>query len=162
MTLPNDESGRVRVLSAASVRHLKIPYLFLAGLSERSFPAAESDDGVYSQAERQRLIEAGLPLPSRGDRQSEEMLLFYEAINAATRRLWLSYPAVDEKGEPLDCQSLCEGGRAGLRRDGHCATGRIDSESRFRMPPMCARWTPFASAPRPTRWTASPICLPAS
>jgi ATP-dependent helicase/nuclease subunit B len=29
------------------------------------------------------------------------MLLFYEAINAATRRLWLSYPAVNEKGEPL-------------------------------------------------------------
>ncbi len=101
LRLPSDESGRVRVLSAASVRHLKLPYLFLAGLSERSFPAADSDDGVYSHAERQRLIEAGLPLPSRGERQSEEMLLFYEAINAATRRLWLSYPAVDQKGEPL-------------------------------------------------------------
>ena len=97
----HDEAGRVRVLSAASARHLKVPYLFLAGLSERSFPAADGDSGVYNQAERQHLIEAGLPFPSRGDRQSEEMLLFYETINAATQRLWLSYPAVDEKGEPL-------------------------------------------------------------
>jgi len=101
MGVANEEPGRVRVLSAASVRHLKIPYLFLAGLSEKSFPAAERDDGVYSQAERQRLIDAGLPLPSHSDRQTEEMLLFYEAVTAATRRLWLSYPAVDDAGEPL-------------------------------------------------------------
>jgi ATP-dependent helicase/nuclease subunit B len=98
----DEESGRVRVLSASSVRHLKTPYLFLAGLSEKSFPAADGDDGVYRQAERQRLIEDGLPLPTRGDRQSQEMLLFYEAVNAATRRLWLSYPAVDDSGEPLN------------------------------------------------------------
>jgi ATP-dependent helicase/nuclease subunit B len=97
----NEEFGRVRVLSAASARHLKVPYIFLAGLSEKSFPAADSDEGIYSQAERQRLIEAGLPLSSRSERQSEEMLLFYEAINAAMNRLWLSYPSVDESGEPL-------------------------------------------------------------
>ena len=83
------------------MRHVKGPTCFLAGLSEKSFPAADGDDGIYSHAERQRLIEAGLPLPSRSDRQSEEMLLFYEVINAATTRLWLSYPSVDESGEPL-------------------------------------------------------------
>jgi ATP-dependent helicase/nuclease subunit B len=98
---PSEEFGRVRVLSAASARHLKAPFVLLSGLSEKSFPAADGDEGVYSHAERQRLIESGLPLPSRSDRQSEEMLLFYEAINAATRRLWLSYPSVDESGEPL-------------------------------------------------------------
>ena len=97
----NEEFGRVRVLSAASARHVKSPYLFLAGLSEKSFPAADGDDGMYSHADRQRLIEAGLPLPSRSDRQAEEMLLFYEVINSATTRLWLSYPSVDESGEPL-------------------------------------------------------------
>ena len=78
----NEEPGRVRVLSAASARHLRIPYLFLAGLSEKSFPAADREDGVYSEAEHQRLIEAGLPLPSRSDRQTDEMLLFYETITA--------------------------------------------------------------------------------
>ena len=89
------------MLSAASARHLRIPYLFLAGLSEKSFPAADRADGVYSEAENQRFIEAGLPLPSRSDRQTDEMLLFYETITAATRRLYLSYPAIDDSGEPL-------------------------------------------------------------
>ncbi len=98
---PNEESGRVRVLSAASARHLRIPYLFLAGLSEKSFPAADSDARLYSEAEHRHLIAAGLPLPSRSDRQTDEMLLFYETITAATRRLYLSYPGIDDQGEPL-------------------------------------------------------------
>ena len=101
LAVAGDEPGRVRVLSASSARHLQIPYLFLAGLSEKSFPAAERDDALYNEAEHQRLIEAGLPLSSRSDRQTDEMLLFYETINSATRRLYLSYPAVDESGEPL-------------------------------------------------------------
>jgi ATP-dependent helicase/nuclease subunit B len=101
LSLAQDEPGRVRVLAAASARHLRTPYLFLAGLSEKSFPAADREDGVYSEAEHQRLIEAGLPLPSRSDRQTDEMLLFYETITSASRRLFLSYPSVNESGEPL-------------------------------------------------------------
>jgi ATP-dependent helicase/DNAse subunit B len=101
LSLSNDETGRVRVLSAASARHLQIPYLFLAGLAEKVFPTADREDSIYSAAEHQRLIEAGLPLPSRSDRQTDEMLLFYETVTAATRRLWFSYPAINDSGEPL-------------------------------------------------------------
>ena len=57
-----DEEGRVRVLSAESVRGLRVPYLFLAGLGERSFPSPQREDRLYSEAEYQRLIDAGLPL----------------------------------------------------------------------------------------------------
>ena len=96
-----DESGQVRILSAASVRGLQVPYLFLAGLSEKSFPAPDRDDRLYSAGDWRRLIEAGLPLADRADRQQDEMLLFYEAVTSATRRLYLSYPAVGESGEPL-------------------------------------------------------------
>ena len=128
-----EESGFVRVLSAASVRHLQIPYLFVAGLAEKAFPAAERDDGVYSAAEHQRLIEAGLPLPSRSDRQTDEMLLFYETITSATRRLYLSYPAVDESGEPLtpspyvqEVEKACEGGEGGAgSREQEAGSGKI-------------------------------------
>ena len=97
----NDESGRVRVLSAIGVRQLRVPYLFVAGLCEKSFPSPDREDRLYGEAEHQRLIDEGLPLPTRADRQNDEMLLFYEAITSTTRRLWLSYPAVDESGEPL-------------------------------------------------------------
>ena len=96
-----DESGRVRVLSAASARALRIPYLFLAGLSEKAFPPARRADSLYSEAEYEQLIAEGLPLPARTDRNREEMLLFYETISRATRRLYLSYPAWDESAEPL-------------------------------------------------------------
>ncbi len=97
----NEEAGRVRILSAASVRHLRIPYLFVVGLSEKSFPKAEREDRLYGESEYRQLVEAGLPLPTRSDRQTDEMLLFYEALTSAARRLYLSYPAIDESGQPL-------------------------------------------------------------
>ncbi len=96
-----DESGVVRVLTAESVRSLRVPYLFLAGLSEKAFPPPDREDRLYSEAEYLRLIDADLPLVARAERTREEMLLFYEAITRATRRLYLSYPALDESAQPL-------------------------------------------------------------
>ncbi|MCE5269297.1 MAG: exodeoxyribonuclease V subunit gamma [Planctomycetaceae bacterium] len=96
-----DESGHVRVLGAENVRSLRIPYLFLAGLSEKVFPPPDREDRLYSEAESARLIEAGLPLVASTERTREEMLLFYEALTRATERLWLSYPALDESAQPL-------------------------------------------------------------
>ncbi len=96
-----DESGRVRVLSAASIRAVHVPYVFLAGLSEKAFPRPERDDRFYSDAEYVQLIDEGLPLVARTERNREEMLLFYEAATRATRRLVLSYPAYNESAQPL-------------------------------------------------------------
>ena len=96
-----DESGKVRVLGAASVRSLRVPFLFLAGLSERTFPPPDREDRLYSEAEYLELIEKGLPLVARSQRSREEMLLFYEVVTRATRRLYLSYPALDDAAQPL-------------------------------------------------------------
>lgn len=97
----HDEAGRVRVLSARSIRALDAPYVFFAGLTERAFPAPERADALYSEGESRQLREAGLPLSSRSQHYSAELLLFYEVITRATRGLWLSYPAFDERAEPL-------------------------------------------------------------
>ncbi len=97
----HDDIGRVRVLSATSARALEIPYLFFAGLSERAFPSPERHDRLYADAEYRRFREAGLPVPTRDQRGQDEMLLFYEVLTRATRRLWLSYPAMNEKAESL-------------------------------------------------------------
>ena len=97
-----DEVGRVRVLSAGSVRALEVPYLFFAGLTERAFPSPDRSDRVYGEAEYRQLRQAGLKsLPLRAQRSQEEMLLFYEVVTRARRGLWLSYPALNEKAEPL-------------------------------------------------------------
>jgi ATP-dependent helicase/nuclease subunit B len=115
---PPDESGRVRVLAAPSVRAVQVPYLFFAGLAEKSFPMPEPQNRLYSRAEEERLVRAGLPLSAAGLRHSEEMLLFYEVLTRATRRLCFSYPAMDESGQPLspspyleELEQVCGPGR---------------------------------------------------
>ncbi len=97
----NDDVGRVRVISAASVRTLDVPYLFVAGLSEKAFPAPFGEHHLYSVAECQAMNKAGLRFVGRQEWASQEMLLFYEVVTRATRRLTLSYPALDEKAQPL-------------------------------------------------------------
>ncbi|MCC7086504.1 MAG: PD-(D/E)XK nuclease family protein [Pirellulales bacterium] len=101
--LPEDfeEAGRVRVLSAQSVRGIEVPYLFVAGLSEKAFPPPARDDRIYSEAECRRWNSAGLRFVDQHQRTCEEMLLFYEVVTRATRRLTLSYPALDESAQPL-------------------------------------------------------------
>ncbi|MBI3837644.1 MAG: exodeoxyribonuclease V subunit gamma [Planctomycetia bacterium] len=101
MPQASDETGRIRVLAAESARNLSAPYLFLAGLSEKSFPAARGDDCILNEADVARLIAGGLPLLPQSERSRHEMLLFYELVTRATRRLVLSYPALDQSAQPL-------------------------------------------------------------
>ena len=61
----HDEIGRVRVLSASQARGIRVPYLFVAGLSEKSFPASLRDDRIYSAAEHRELNRAGLRFVER-------------------------------------------------------------------------------------------------
>lgn len=116
----DDESGRVRVLSAASVRALRIPYVFLAGLSEQSFPQLERQDRLYSEGEQQSLSEhGGLSLVPQGERNRDEMLRFYEAATRASQRVWFSYPALDAAAQPLSPSPYLE------EVEQACGEGRI-------------------------------------
>ncbi len=121
-----DEWGRVRVLSAYSVRSLEVPYLFVAGLAERAFPPPEREDRFYGDTEREQLREQGLPLPPRVERSQEEMLLFYEVVTRATRRLYFSYPALDEKSQPLLPSPYLREAELGMGRTGIARTEATD------------------------------------
>jgi ATP-dependent helicase/DNAse subunit B len=94
-------AGRVRVLPAEQARHLDCDYLFLIGIGERSFPDLGGNEPLYDDAERQTFRQAGLELRCAADRRPDEMLLFYQLVTRPRRRLVLSYPAVDEKGQQL-------------------------------------------------------------
>ena len=158
-----DDGGRVRVLSAANARALRMPYVFLAGLSEKSFPSPEREDRLYGHAEAQRLVERGLPLVTRSQRSSEEMLLFYEAATRATRRLWLTYPAMDESAQRALAQPLFAGSRAGVRGGANRAdrAERLESRAGRRRAALARR--SFASGRRPWPWRGTsrswPACL---
>jgi len=140
-------AGCVRVLSAAGVRTLEVPYLFVAGLSEKSFPQPEREDRLYSEADYRRLIEQGLPLVDRAERTREEMLLFYEVMTRASRRLWLSYPALNEEAQPLSPSSYL------LEVERTCAPGAIAREELFDLSPL----PPEGELHRASDWRASGV-----
>ncbi|MCG8584930.1 MAG: PD-(D/E)XK nuclease family protein [Pirellulales bacterium] len=131
-----DDVGRVRVLSAPGVRGTTFDYLFVAGLSEKSFPSLARQEALYSEEDYRQLRKRGLPLADHTERSRDEMLLFYEVITRATRRLWLTYPAIDEGGQPL-CPSpyVTEVERA-------CGDGRLVHHREIHLSPV-----PQVSAP---------------
>lgn len=95
------EEGRVRVLSAEQVRNLDVPYLFLAGLTESSFPRHRGDDCLYGEGERRELNRLGLALGNRALRAQEELLMFYGIVTRARKQLVLTYPSGTPNGQPL-------------------------------------------------------------
>lgn len=84
------EVGHVRVLSAARAEGLAIDYLFLAGLTETSFPQPRSPH---------ELDDTSPSALARHD--AAEMALFYRLVTQARRGLWLSYPALDDRAQPM-------------------------------------------------------------
>jgi len=85
--------GRIRILSPYRLRATRVEHLFVAGLSDGSFPASGGSDPLLSD-ERRR----ALSLPSRTDPGAEERYLFYACVSKPTSYLHLSYPASDEAG----------------------------------------------------------------
>ncbi len=95
------QAGVVEILDAAQIRGLDVPYLFLGGLTESSFPQHGGDNFLYSEADRQELNTHGLTLGHRTAQTQAEMLLFYSVVTRARQQLTLSYPAVSLDGQPL-------------------------------------------------------------
>lgn len=96
-----EPTGVVRILDVDQVRHLDVPHLFLAGLTESTFPASRVDDCLLSDSDRTRLNESGLRLHQRSAHQQDEMFLFFETVACPTQQLTLSYPAVSSRGQPV-------------------------------------------------------------
>ena len=82
-----DPVGRVRVVTPQTARGLEIGELFVLGFGESTYPRAESAG---------RLTEVDSKLTD-----SDEMLLFMQLASSPTRRLTLSYTALDDKAQPL-------------------------------------------------------------
>ncbi|MDB5389059.1 MAG: hypothetical protein JWM11_4705, partial [Planctomycetaceae bacterium] len=101
LSVSHRSSGLVEVVDAAQVRGLNVPYLFLGGLTEDSFPARGGDSFLYNEADRLELNKQGLTLGQRSAQTQAEMLLFYSIVTRAAWQLILSYPAVSLDGQPL-------------------------------------------------------------
>lgn len=93
---------QVLIGSTDRTRSSHVKHLFLLGINEGIMPASLQEEGVLSDQERVRLSEIGMDLaPSLTRRLLDERFLIYEALSAASRSLWLSYPLADEDGKAL-------------------------------------------------------------
>lgn len=82
---------------AGHVRHC-----FILGANDGVIPARPEEDGIFSDPERERLLQAGLELAETGRRQLlDESFLLYNALTAPSESLWVSYPLADEEGRGL-------------------------------------------------------------
>lgn len=89
--IPLGSADRMRVSSPRVV--------FLIGANEGEFPRTPSASGVFSDAERRRLIEAGLEMTDPFDLQAvEERLLAYQSLCAARERLYVCHTRSDGEG----------------------------------------------------------------
>lgn len=102
-------SRGVLVTSVENVRYLEPGHLYLGGMGERAFPAPGRTDQLLSDAELEKfaqpLINTSQTKPSPADidhHLADEMLLFYQVITRPSKSLTISYPALDDKAQPLE------------------------------------------------------------
>ncbi|MDD2422512.1 MAG: PD-(D/E)XK nuclease family protein, partial [Heliobacteriaceae bacterium] len=97
------ELDQVLVGSLDRSRSPAIRAAFIPGVTDGVFPARLRDDGVFDDAERERLREvAGLELaPGARRRLLDEVYLVYLALTRAGERCYVSYPLADPEGRAL-------------------------------------------------------------
>lgn len=87
--------GRVRILSPYRLRASRVDELFVAGLTDGSFPSAAAVEPLLGDQRRRRL-----GIPSRREAAAEERYLFYTCVSRPERALHLCWPATDDGGGP--------------------------------------------------------------
>lgn len=115
---PAPSAAGVSVLTVEDARGLEFDSVFLLGLDDGTFPAATGDDPllpdrirIEMNREAASLIRGklqgdagGVPLGAVFRTSSEERkrdpFLFFLAVSMARQKLVLSYPVLDEKGNP--------------------------------------------------------------
>ncbi len=95
---PADPRGGVELLAPDELCDCEFEAVFIAGMAEGIFPQGDEFDWLYRDNERKRLNDRGLQVPCRETADSGEEQLFRAAVGAASRFLYLTFPAAGESG----------------------------------------------------------------
>ena len=90
---PGRRYGRVFVASTSDVRGMSFDVVFIPGLAEKIFPQRIAEDPIMPDRSR-----GDTSLPTNVDRRTLERLALRLAVGAATRRVVISYPRLDQAG----------------------------------------------------------------
>ncbi|WP_257349237.1 helicase-exonuclease AddAB subunit AddB [Pseudalkalibacillus decolorationis] len=75
---------------------------FIVGVNDGVLPAKPREDGIFSEDDRERLLEQGVDLaPTARQTLLDEPFLIYMALSSASEYLYVSYPLADEEGKSL-------------------------------------------------------------
>jgi len=75
---------------------------FLPGINDGVLPARLSEQGLFTEMEREQLQSSGLPLaPGVRRRVFDEQFIVYQALTRAAEQLVISYPMADGEGRAL-------------------------------------------------------------
>ncbi|QVL33433.1 PD-(D/E)XK nuclease family protein [Telmatocola sphagniphila] len=100
-TSPETTAQTVRILEANEAVHLDCDYLFLAGLAEGSFPNLNRTKTLLNHEQLKQLASEGAPLPEPDTDLEVEQDLFRRLLATPKKGVILSYPALDNSGQPL-------------------------------------------------------------
>ena len=97
----------VTVGSLERSRLLKVAAVFIPGASDGCLPLRRRQEGLLSDADRDRLASCGLEMAGGAvDDTFAEQFLVYTALSRAGRQLWISSPLADADGKGLTPSAL--------------------------------------------------------
>ncbi len=99
----------VLVGNAERTRVASPKIVFVVGANDGIFPRIPAVSGIFTQRERNTLLEGGLPLnASVLDRILEERFIAYNTLSSATQKLYVSYTTQSLSGEMYPSEIVSE------------------------------------------------------
>ncbi|MDQ0111720.1 helicase-exonuclease AddAB subunit AddB [Paenibacillus harenae] len=93
---------QVLIGSMDRTRSGQVQVCYVLGANDGVVPMRVKEDGILTEAERERLAEGGTPMaPGVRRRLLDERFMIYNALTTPSRHLWLSWAQADEEGKSL-------------------------------------------------------------
>ncbi len=109
MARPPQVMDAVLFGNASRSRLSDVKAVFVVGLNSGLFPMSDSQNSLFSGRELEELADVGIRLGDTPlERYSTEILAAYQAVCAASERVFATYPLVGTGGEPLLPSSAIE------------------------------------------------------
>ena len=83
------------------MRRRRLKHLLVLGCCEGRLPMTREGAGVFSDEEREELLELSIDLGAGDSELWREFALIYNCLSLPSQGLWLSYPLCDHEGESL-------------------------------------------------------------
>lgn len=99
---PPQKLDAVMVAGAEHSRLTDIKVVFVIGVNDGCFPKTVREGGLFSDMEKDKLEKAGIVISKRVMSQVQnERFICYNALTAATQKLYVCYPLTDNGGSEL-------------------------------------------------------------